>query len=65
METETFKFDLKPYYTKRIFLFVEGLFFDETLLYYGGFTRIHGLCKAMNAAFNNGFYCGLNIPNTK
>jgi hypothetical protein len=55
---EVFMFNLKPYYTKRIFLFIEGLFYDGTLLYYGGFTRMYELCNAMNAAYNNGFYYG-------
>lgn len=47
-------YNLKPYYLKRLFWFYYGLYYDGTLLYYGGFTRLSNLCDAMNAAFMNG-----------
>ena len=51
----------KPYYCKRIFMFYYGLYYDETLLYHGGFIKIKLLKKAMNDAFNNGLFSAFSL----
>lgn len=51
----------KPYYYKRILIFYYGLYYDKTLLYYGGFTKIKLLTEAMNNAFNNGLFSAFSL----
>ena len=43
-----------PYKLKRIFLFTYGIYYDGTILYYGGYSRMYELEKAMNFAFYSG-----------
>lgn len=54
-------YNLKPYYLKRLFWFVYGLYYEGTLLYYGGGTRMTQLQEAMNCAFANGIAHAITI----
>lgn len=53
-ELSTENYDLKPYKIKRVYLFYYGIFYDETLIVYSGWTRIKTMCDLMNGAFLNG-----------
>jgi len=44
-------YNLKPYTIKRIFWFNYGLYYEDCIICYGGYTRISDLRDLMNAAF--------------
>jgi hypothetical protein len=47
-------YNLNPYSFKRIFMFWYGLYYENTLLLYGGYSRIREMSIMLNGAFING-----------
>lgn len=53
-EKDLHKYNLKPYRTKSILIFYEGLYYEDHLLYWGGMTAMMDFKNWMNGAYING-----------
>ena len=56
-------YSLDPYKIKRIFWFVYGIYFEDTLICYGGSSKMFNTMRLLNGAFLNGICHSIVINN--